>query len=135
MTSADPAAAAFHGNGIAFPVRPAALGLAQSSGARKVEESIRIILGTQYGERVMRPRFGSNLKSLAFAPNDATTAHLARHHVEEALRQWEPRIELLDVTVDNDLTASALLIGVTYLLRATRETGHLVLSFLLEQPR
>ena len=85
----------YYGRGIAFPVRLGPAGLAESSGARKVEESIRIILGTQYGERVMRPTFGCNLRTLAFAPNNAATANLARYYVEEGLRQWEPRIDLL----------------------------------------
>ncbi|MGQ5640489.1 MULTISPECIES: GPW/gp25 family protein [unclassified Streptomyces] len=115
--------------GIAFPAAP---GLATSAGVRKVEESIRIILGTQYGERVMRPRFGCNLKSLVLAPNDASTANLARYYVEESLARWEPRIELVEVSVENDSLRNALLIGVTYRLRVTASTHHLVYPFLLE---
>ncbi|MFJ3902876.1 GPW/gp25 family protein [Streptomyces sp. NPDC090025] len=124
-----------HGRGLAFPVRPGTLGLAESAGPRKVEESIRIILGTQYGERVMRPRFGCNLKSLVFAPNNAATANLARYHVEVGLREWEPRIELVEVTVDNDLVGGLLLIGIAYRLRSTGELHRLDHPFALEQPR
>ncbi|MCX4821037.1 GPW/gp25 family protein [Streptomyces sp. NBC_01142] len=125
----------FHGRGIAFPMRLGTLGLAQSAGPRKVEESIRIILGTQHGERVMRPRFGCDLKRLAFAPNNATTANLARYYVEEGLGRWEPRIELVEVVVENDQTRDALLIGVTYRLRATQDIHSLVHPFSLEGPR
>lgn len=120
----------FLGRGIGFPVTA---GFVQSSGVQKVEESIRIILGTQYGERVMRPRFGCNLKSLAFAPNNGSTASLARYYVEEGLTYWEPRIELLDVTVENDPLHGALLIGITYRLRATQDVHSFLHRFFLER--
>ena len=48
-------------------------GLALSSGKKSVEESIRIILGTTKGERLMRPDFGCDLNSLVFAPNNSRT--------------------------------------------------------------
>jgi len=138
----------FHGRGISFPVLP---GFAQSAGVRKVEESILIILGTQYGERVMRPRFGCNLKSLAFAPNNGSTANLARYYVEAGLTQWEPRIELIDVSVqqgavrqgdvqqgrpaiENDPLGAVLLIDITYRLRATQDVHNLTYPFFLERP-
>ncbi|MET7900730.1 GPW/gp25 family protein [Streptomyces sp. NPDC005355] len=123
----------FYGRGIAFPVRLGVMGFNQSAGAQKVQESIRIILGTQYGERVMRPRFGCNLKSLAFAANNTSTANLARYYVEEALSQWEPRIELVDVSVENDTTRDVLLIDITYRLRATQDLHNLVHPFFLER--
>jgi phage baseplate assembly protein W len=125
----------FHGRGLSFPFQLGTAGLSQSAGVQKVEESIRIILGTQHGERVMRPRFGCNLKSLAFAPNNGSTANLARYYVEEGLTRWEPRIELVDVAVSNDNLRAALLIDITYRLRATQEVRNLVYPFYLERPQ
>jgi len=124
-----------YGRGIGFPLRAGTLGLVQTAGPEKVRESIRLILGTQYGERVMRPRFGCNLKTLAFAPINAATANLARYYVEEGLTRWEPRIELVDVTVTGDNEAATLWIDVTYRLRATQEVDHLLHPFSLERPR
>ena len=128
-----------YGNGLAFPVQPGPAGLAQAAGQAKVEQSIRIILGTQYGERVMRPRFGANLRSLMFTPNNASTANLARYYVTTALAQWEPRIDVLDVTVTNDNVGrelggglSGLLIDVQYQLRATGDVHNLVFVLNLE---
>lgn len=121
-----------YGRGIAFPARMGALGLVQSVGAQKVAESIRMILGTRYGERVMRPQFGCNLGSLAFAPNNAATADLARFYVEEGLGRWEPRIELVDVVVANDNAGARLVIEITYRLRSTQELQTLVHDVALE---
>ena len=122
----------FLGRGLEHPMRLAAAGLAESAGVAKVERSIRIILGTGYGERLMRPDFGCNLKSLVFAPRTTATANLARFYVTEGLAQWEPRIEVLDVAIqDGDL--GAMLIDITYRLRATQDVHSLVYPFLLER--
>jgi phage baseplate assembly protein W len=118
---------------MAYPLQLGVAGVRESAGAEKVEESIRIILGTQYGERLMRPRFGSNLRSLAFAPNNASTANLARYYVSDGLAQSEPRIDVLDVAVENDTYRGALLITVTYRLRATQDVRNLVYPFYLDR--
>ena len=124
----------FYGRGLSFPLRLGIKGLAESAGPQKVEESIRMILRTQYGERMMRPRFGCNLKSLVFSPNNTATANLARYYVEEGLRQWEPRIELVNTSVENDNEQGALLIRITYRLSNTPEIHNLVYPFYLELP-
>lgn len=126
----------YYGRGMSFPIALTPTGsIAESTGAAKVYESILIILGTQYGERAMRPTFGCNLKSLAFAPNNAATASLARYYVQQGLQQWEPRINVLSVDVENDeLDGSpTLLITVNYQLRATQDVQSLIYPFNLEQ--
>jgi phage baseplate assembly protein W len=122
----------FLGSGLAFPLHLGVAGLAQAAGQAKVEQSIRIILGTQYGERVMRPQFGSNLRPLVFAPNNATTANLARYYVTQALGRWEPRIDVTDVAVTNDNAGGTLLIDIRYRLRATGDVHNLVFVLHLE---
>jgi uncharacterized protein len=123
------------GQGLAFPLQIGITGLAESAGVAKVEESIRIILSTQYGERIMRPQFGANLRSLLFAPNTSGTASLAAFYVSDALARWEPRIDVLDVLVTNDLDGAKLDIEIRYRLRATAQEHQLVLPFPLERAR
>lgn len=123
------------GKGFAYPLQVNVRGgIKQSREAQKVQEAITILLGTQYGERVMRPTFGCNLKSLVFAPNNLATANLAKHYVTEGLGSGEPRIILDDVIVENDNTHGRLLIQVRYRLRTTYEPHDLVYPFYL-QPR
>jgi uncharacterized protein len=124
-----------YGRGTTFPLAIGPTGgVRQSTGIERVEESIRVILGTQHGERVMRPTFGCNLKSLAFAPNGAGTANLARHYVETGLREWEPRIEVVEVAVANDRERGALVVTVNYRLKAATGVHSVVFPFYLEQP-
>jgi len=121
--------------GVAFPVGfDATGGIAESSGAERIRQSIVIVLGTRPGERIMRPEFGCELHSLAFAPNTPATANLARHYVVSALARWEPRIEVTEVGVANDLGAAALMITIMYRIRGGGAEQPLTLSFSLEQP-
>ena len=125
----------FLGKGFAYPLDlHAQKGIKVSRQAQKIKESIRIILGTQYGERLMRPNFGCNLRSLVFAPNNATTANLARFYVEEGLKNWEPRILLEEILVENKNEENYLLIHIHYRIKSTNEPGNLVHPFYLQQP-
>ena len=125
----------FYGRGAMTPLQLNTKGgVRESAGFAKIEESIRIILGTQYGERVMRPTFGCNLQSLVFAPNNAATANLATYYVREGLMRWEPRIDLIGVTVTNDNTRGLLLIEVRYRVKSSQGEGSLIYPFFLEHP-
>ncbi|MCB0165982.1 MAG: GPW/gp25 family protein [Anaerolineae bacterium] len=124
----------FLGKGLAFPLQINARGgLKESKLQQKVKESIGMILGTEPGERLMRPNFGCYLQTLIFAPNNTTTANLAAHYVEEALTTWEHRIILADVTVHNDHSGGRLVVDLQYRLKATNEPQNLVYPFYLEQ--
>jgi phage baseplate assembly protein W len=123
-----------YGRGASFPLNLGSSGgIGESSGPDKIEQSIRVILNTQAGERVMRPTFGANLKSLVFAPNNAATAGLARQYVSDALRQWEPRIEVTQITVENQQLQGALIITIRYIIRATQDVRSMIYPFYLEK--
>ena len=97
-----------------------------------VRQSIWLILGTAKGERVMRPDFGADLKRLAFAPNNTSTAGLAIFYVQEALKKWEPRIELLNVDANPDSeSGQILLITIEYRIVSTNTEHNLVYPFYL----
>jgi uncharacterized protein len=104
-------------------------GIEESRGSAALEASMRVILGTRQGERAMRPDFGCNLGTLVFAPNNESTANLARHYAIDGLTRWEPRIEVMDVRAENDNAGARLVIHVLYRVRSTQETGTLVYPF------
>ncbi|MDE5105868.1 MAG: GPW/gp25 family protein [Trichodesmium sp. St17_bin3_1_1] len=62
-----------------------------------VRQSIFMILGTAKGERVMRPDFGCGIHDKVFAPNSSGTLGQIISDVRDALIEWEPRIDILDV--------------------------------------
>ena len=123
----------FYGRGMSWPFTVSSTGgVREAVGVAKIEQSIRMILGTQFGERIMRPTFGCNLKSLVFAPNNEATASLARFYVQDGLKQWEPRIDVLSVVVTNDNRSALLLIEITYRIKQTPDIHSMVYPFYLE---
>ncbi len=95
-----------------------------------VRQSILIILETAPGERVMRPDFGCGIHELVFEALDSTILQRIRSEVEEALRRFEARIEVLGVTVDEAATSEGkLLIELEYRVRKTNQVGNLVFPF------
>ena len=92
----------FLGRGWKFPVQVDSRGrIAMSDFEDDIRESIRIILSTSKGERVMRPDFGCGIHEFVFASINTTTIGLIESSVREALITWEPRIELLKVLVSS----------------------------------
>ena len=71
--------------------------LATVAEAASVRQAVLLLLTTTPGERVMRPDYGCELRTLVFSPNDETTAGLAIHYVRQALLRWEPRVDVLAV--------------------------------------
>ena len=108
--------------------------LAMASDDLSVRQSIEIILSTSKGERAMRPDFGCDLNRLLFAPNTGTTQALAAFEVGEALKNWEPRIEVLDVSAHpGGDHGEQLLINVEYRVRSTDNRFNLVYPFYLNR--
>lgn len=125
----------FYGQGVSYPVAlDVTGGITESSGLQNIQQSIQIILGTQYGERVMRPTFGCNLKSLVFAPNNQQTSALARQYVMDGLQQWEPRITVKSVSVTNSVESPMLLIDIQYVVNASLDPQAMIYPFYLGQP-
>ena len=127
MTPADDP---FHGTGWTFPVTASGGEFHESSGSATIEQSIQLILKTAKGERVMRPDFGCGIHEYVFETIDTSTQTLIASTVEEALTEWEPRIEVRDVSVSTDRIASGELdIGIEYRIRQTNEARNLVYPF------
>ncbi len=71
-------------------------------GLGHLRQSVRDILTTPIGSRVMRRDYGSRLPELVDAPmNEATRLDLLTATVE-ALSTWEPRLEVLSVDTSTD---------------------------------
>ncbi len=123
----------FLGRGWKFPVKVEDGKILSSEGEDSIRESIRIILSTAKGERVMRPDFGCGINELVFAPIKTSTATLIDFHIREALLIWEPRIEVLKVTVTSDENEkNTLIINIEYMVKASNTKSNLVYPFYLE---
>ena len=110
----------FLGRGWAFPFRfdAARGGVGLSEYEENIRQNITIILGTRPGERQMLPQFGCRIHELLFAPDTRATSSAVAHHVEEALRRWERRIEVRKVDAKVE-AQGAIRVNVEYTVLAT----------------
>lgn len=128
---------AFLGVGWRFPLQVTPGGaIAMSGYERRIEESIRLILGTARGERVMMPDYGCGIHDLTFAPDSPAVIATLIDQVRRALIAWEPRIDVLEVHAEPDREQSALLlIRIGYRIRQTNALGNLVYPFYITEGR
>lgn len=122
----------FLGRGWKFPIRvdPTTGRIEISEYEQDVREAIWIILSTAKGERVMRPDFGCGIHNLVFAPINAATIGEVDSNVREALINFEPRIEIINLDVsDQEAHNGKLLISIDYRVRVTNNEFNLVYPF------
>ncbi len=121
----------FVGRGIRFPLAINASGsFSFADAGESTDSSIRVVLSTAPGERVMRPGFGCRIWDLLFEPVNANTVGLMAEAVRDAIAQWEPRVDVEEVNVVPDDDEQALVrIHVKYKMRATNDRRNLVYPF------
>lgn len=64
--------------------------------------SVKMLLITVPGERVMLPSYGTNLRKLIFELNISSINTLIQQEVSQALSMWEPRVKLISLSSAND---------------------------------
>lgn len=122
------------GVGWKFPIRVNAKGgISYSSGPDRIQDAIWIILSTALGERQMRETFGAGVNDYVFQSNsDVVRAQLAAA-VSAALAKWEPRIQQVNVSVQQGTEASQVLIVIDYQISSTNELFNLVYPLYLQE--
>lgn len=118
-----------YGRGMAFPPHVGADGrIAWSEGETNIRENIEIILRTEERERLNLPTFGGGLRRFLFEPNTVTTRFQIQDRITRALQQWEPRVIVSSVDVDEDpRDPQSAIATVHYQLVATSATAQVSL--------
>ncbi|OKS86514.1 GPW/gp25 family protein [Mucilaginibacter polytrichastri] len=97
-----------------------------------IEQSLRIILSTTPGERIMQPEFGCGLKLLIFEKTDSTLIARLNHIIYHALLNYEPRVNFIDTEILNrDDLDGVLSIQVNFRVIITNTRHNIVFPFYL----
>lgn len=126
----------FLGSGWSFPVTFSAgnYQLNLSGYEQNVNESIRIILLTNTGERNLNSRFGSGLQQFFFRKMDETLKGEIADVVRFSLLHNEPRISILDITVAFASILSGLIeIRIVYVFNQTNTRHNYVFPFYIKE--
>lgn len=99
-----------------------------NEGSDRIKQSIYYILTTIQGERFFLPEFGSKLYMLIFEPNDLILRDLAQVYIKDALRKWEPRIQVIAVSCGDEYD-NTLYIDIHYIIKSTNMRDNYVFPF------
>lgn len=126
----------FLGTGWSFPPKfnKDSSKVSLSSGVKDIHESLKILLNTKIGERIMAPKYGCNLEELLFEPLNLTVKTYIKELVKTAILYYEPRIEIIKISIDksNELEGEIFL-ELDYRVRITNTRGNMVFPFYKEE--
>ena len=84
-------------------------------------QSVLNILRTNHGERPFNYTFGANLRSYLFENMTQITAASMSTSIETALKNWEPRLEVLNTNIQAKADENDVYITVTGRVKSTNE--------------
>ena len=79
-----------------------------------IARSIRNIVFTLPGEKYFNPNFGSRISKVLFENIDDITASVIVDEIKESIRNFEPRVELLDVQAFPNFDNNQFDVNITY---------------------
>ena len=86
-----------------------------------VKVSIKNILGTYKGERIMFPEFGSNLGDMLFEPMNASLLNRISTDIKDNINIWDDRVIVTNVGIQFDPDNSFIDITVTFNVKGYTE--------------
>ena len=105
-----------------------------ASEEQDVLESLKILLSTTPGERILRSDYGCNLSHLIYENITTTLLTKIRVMMQDAISIHEPRIEVENIFFDTqELTEGKIQIQVEYRLRATNSRFNYVFPYYIKE--
>lgn len=127
----NPVTNPFLGTGWSFPptfLAPAG-GVRLVSDLEDIQQSLRILLTTTLGERLLHPTYGCDLRPYLFEPMNASTTAFLQDLVRTAILYHEPRILPEAVSLSSVAEDGLLLIQIDYVVRSTNSRHNYVFPF------
>ena len=125
----------FLGRGWNFPPTfTKGIGVEMLEGEDDIQSSLKILLSTRIGERIMEPEFGCNTDSMIFEIMNTGFQTFMQKQIKEAILLYEPRIDLqsVDLITQNDVDG-LVLISVDYVVRTTNSRSNLIFPFYIKE--
>ena len=95
-----------------------------------INNSLKILLSTRPGERVLFPKYGCNLEKMLFKPLNLSLTTEMTETIKKAIMLYESRIEVLDVVLDNsEELEGKISINIDYEVRNTNTRRNMVFPF------
>jgi phage baseplate assembly protein W len=129
-------ASSFLGTGWSFPplFDRISNGVEMTSDELDIQLSLRILLSTRKGERVMQPDYGCNLDEMIFEPMTTTFKTYISEMIKTAILYYEARIDLNGVTVDDSRDVEGVIVLIVdYTVRTSNSRFNFVYPYYITE--
>jgi len=103
------------------------------SNEEDIQNSLKVLLCTRVGERIMQPSYGCNMDVLLFEPINESLITYIKDLVFTAIYYFEPRVNPENVTVEATEEVGLVLVKVDYSVRSTNSRHNLVFPYYLDE--
>jgi len=119
---------------VTFKKHPVTDDLVSVKDKTAIAQSISNLLMTNRGERPFQPRLGSGIRDTLFEPLDYATAGMLKGNIIEVLKDYEPRISILNLSCEPDYDTNGYYVEIQYEI-VGREDTPVAVEFFLERTR
>ena len=112
-----------------FFANPMSGDIGKKTGVSAVKSAIVSVLKTNHNERMFQPEFGSNIRALLFEQMNPITEQRMKTEVENAIRNHEPRAEILGITVTGQEEQNRYLVSILFNISSEAEPQKLETYF------
>jgi len=102
---------------LSFTRNPLTDDIGRKTDANAINQSLKVLLNTYYYERPFRPDVGSNLRRILFEPADPITIQDLRASIETLIINYEPRVIIRDIKIQDFSDINAYSLTIEYSLR------------------
>ena len=94
-----------------------------------LESSVKMLLLTSKGDRVMEPEYGTDIRSLLFESNLSGIGSLIQEEIVTAFAVWEPRVKLTSVSIDFDPNGRSVSLNLVLVSRLSKQAFETSVAF------
>ena len=98
-----------------------------------IKRAVKNLIQTNFYERPFRPELGCGVRELLFENFTPMTKIFLQRKIEEVLENYEPRVELQNVAVDDDQDGNRLVVDIYFYIVGV--TGPQVVQTFLQRVR
>ena len=89
--------------------------------AEAIKRSVRNLINLNNYEKPFRPEIGSGIRGLLFEPMTELTSHFMQVKIAEIINQFEPRISVSNIIINNQEDRNAYSVSIHFLIKGTQE--------------
>ncbi len=99
---------------LTFKKHPVTDDLVVTKDAAAIQQALTTLLLTSKGERLFNPELGSSLRRFLFEPLDYATASLIKSAILETIKEYEPRVIVIELIIDPNRDEDGFDVELTY---------------------